>query len=84
MFKYPVEVRERATRMVLERLGDYRSVNAAVTDLRGKLNVGVETLRKEVRDLREANEILHASAGFSGNLDFGTACNSSSLRLKTT
>lgn len=44
--KYPAEVRERSTRMVLERLADYPSVWAACKDLGAKLDVGPETLRK--------------------------------------
>ena len=44
--KCPAEVRERATRMVLDRLTDYPSTWAACQDLGAKLNVGAETLRK--------------------------------------
>lgn len=44
--KYPVEVRDRATRMAMERLDDYSSVWAAAQALAPKLNVGVETLRR--------------------------------------
>ena len=47
--KYPLEVRERATRMALDRLPDYPSPWAACRDLGEKLNVGPETLRKWVR-----------------------------------
>jgi transposase len=47
--KYPLEVRERATRMALDRLPDYQSPWAACRDLGEKLNVGPETLRKWVR-----------------------------------
>jgi transposase len=47
--KYPLEVRERATRMALDRLTDYPSPWAACRDLGEKLNVGPETLRKWVR-----------------------------------
>src|SRR3954469_1642774 len=94
--RYPAEQRERATRMALERLGEYRSAWHAAQALGPKLGVGAETLRKwilqaqadagqrqgptsqeieeirrlkaEVRDLREANEILKAaSIFFAGN-----------------
>jgi transposase len=44
--KYPAEVRERAVRMTLDRLKDYPSLWATVSDLAPKLNVGTETLRK--------------------------------------
>lgn len=46
--KFPVEVRDRAVRMTLDRLSEYPSVFAACTALAPKLNVGVETLRKWV------------------------------------
>lgn len=96
--KFPPEVRDRAVRMTLDRLGDYESVSAAAKALAPKLNVGVETLRKwvvqaqidagtkvgpssaeleeiktlkrEVRDLKEANSILRsASIFFARELD---------------
>lgn len=43
--KYPSEQRERATRMVLERIDDYPSVWAATQALGPKLGIGAETLR---------------------------------------
>ncbi|WP_431711863.1 transposase [Glutamicibacter uratoxydans] len=90
--KYPAEVRERAVRMVLERLSEYPSVYAACKAVAPKLDVGPESLRRwvvqaqvdsgvkdgpttdelkelkalraEVRDLKEANEILKAASIF--------------------
>ena len=90
--RYPLEQRERAIRMVLDRLDDYPSVWAAAQVLGPKLGVGPETLRvwvtqaqvdqgvrsgptseelaeirslkAEVRDLKEANEILKAASIF--------------------
>jgi transposase-like protein len=90
--RYPAEQRERATRMVLDRLEEYGSVWAAARALGPKLGVGPESLRKwalqaqvdqgqrsgptseelaeiktlraEVRDLKEANEILQAASIF--------------------
>jgi transposase len=90
--QYPVEQRERATKMVLDRLGEYPSVWAAVHALAPKLGVGVETLRRwvvqaqvdqgvragprsedlaeikqlraEVKDLKEANDILRSTSIF--------------------
>lgn len=43
---YPVEQRERAVRMVLDHLGEYRSVYAACRAIRPKVGVGVESLRR--------------------------------------
>jgi transposase len=90
--QYPSEVRERAVRMVLDRLDGYPSVWAARQDLGPKLDVGPESLRKwvvraqtdagqwsgpasaelgeirrlkrEVTDLKEANEILRSASIF--------------------
>jgi len=96
--RYPNDQRERAVRMVMDRLGEYPSPWAAAQALGPKLGVGAETLRKwilqaqvdggvrsgptsqelaeirrlrsEVRDLKEANEILKAaSIFFAGELD---------------
>ncbi len=89
---YPVEQRERAVKMVLDHLGEYRSVYAACVAIGPKVGVGVESLRRwvlqaqtdqeqrpgvssaeaqrikdlerEVRDLKEANEILKAASIF--------------------
>ena len=46
--KYPPEVRDRAVRMALDRLGEYESVSKAAKALAPKLNVGTETLRRWV------------------------------------
>ncbi len=47
---YPLEVRERAVRMVAEVQGDYPSQWAAITAVASKLGIGSsETLRKWVR-----------------------------------
>lgn len=95
---YPVEQRERAVKMVLDHLDEYRSVYAACVAIGPKVGVGVESLRRwvlqaqvddsgrpgittaeqrrirdlegEVRDLKEANEILKAaSICFARELD---------------
>lgn len=44
--RYPADLRVRATRMALERLGEYASPWAAAQALGPKLGVGAETLRK--------------------------------------
>jgi transposase len=45
---YPVEQRERAVKMVLDHLGEYRSVYVAAQAIGPKVGVGPETLRKWV------------------------------------
>ena len=48
--KYPVELRERAVRMVAEIRPDYRSQWAAICQVTGKLGIGTpETLRTWIR-----------------------------------
>src|SRR5215813_11762445 len=46
---FPVEVRERAVRMVLEAEGDYESQWAAIVSISAKFGMTAETLRKWVR-----------------------------------
>jgi transposase-like protein len=46
--RYPVEQRERATRMALDRVEEYGSAWAVAQALGPKLGVGPETLRKWV------------------------------------
>ena len=97
--QYPLELRERAVRMVAEVTPDYPSQWAAINAVAQKLGIGTaETLRKwvrraeiddgtrpgltsaehgeikrlkrEVAELRRANEILKAaSAFFAAELD---------------
>jgi transposase-like protein len=96
--RYPAEQRERALRMALDRLSEYKTPYACAQALGPKLGVGAETLRKwivqaqvdtgdrqgpssaeleeirqlkaEVRDLRDANEVLKAATVFfAGELD---------------
>jgi transposase len=45
---YPVEQRERAVKMVLDHLDEYRSVYAACQAIGPKVGVGVESLRRWV------------------------------------
>ena len=47
--RYPVEVRERAVRLVVEHRGEYESEWAAIGSIAEKFGVGRETLRKWVR-----------------------------------
>ncbi|WP_141810543.1 IS3 family transposase [Nocardia bhagyanarayanae] len=90
--RYPIEQRERAVKMVLDRIDGYPSAYAACQALAPKLGIHAETLRvwvkqaqvdtgkasgvtsaeqarikeleREVRDLKEANEILKAASNF--------------------
>jgi transposase-like protein len=45
---YPVEQRERAVKMVLDHLDEYRSVYAACQTIGPKVGVGAESLRRWV------------------------------------
>ena len=45
---YPVEQRERAVRMVLDHLSEYRSVYAACAAIGPKVGVGKDSLRRWV------------------------------------
>ena len=47
--RYPVEVRERAVRLVVEHASEYRSQWAAITSIATKCGMTAETLRKWVR-----------------------------------
>jgi len=90
--RYPVEVRERAVRLLREHEGEYPSQWAAITSIAAKCGMTPETLRKwvrsaevdtgkrpgltteerqrlqtlerENRELRRANEILKAASAF--------------------
>jgi transposase-like protein len=47
--RYPLEVRERATRMVFEHQGEHDSQWAAICSIAGKFGMTPETLRRWVR-----------------------------------
>jgi transposase len=49
--RYPVEVRERAVRLVMEHRGEYESEWAAITSIAQKCGMTAETLRKWVRQI---------------------------------
>ncbi len=47
--RYPVEVRERSVRLVMEHRGEYQTEWAAITSIAQKCGMTAETLRKWVR-----------------------------------
>jgi transposase len=47
--QYPSEVRERAVRLVMETRDQYKTEYEAIRSIGAKLDVGVESLRKWVR-----------------------------------
>jgi transposase len=47
--RYPLEVRQRAMRLVLEHRGDYETEWAAICSIAGKIGCSAETLRGWVR-----------------------------------
>lgn len=47
--RYPVEVRERAVRLVLEHRDEYETKWAAISSIAGKIGCSAETLRGWVR-----------------------------------
>jgi transposase len=47
--RYPVEIRERAVRLVLEHQGEHSSQWAAISSIATKCGMTPETLRKWVR-----------------------------------
>jgi transposase len=49
--RYPVEVRERAVRLVMEHRGEYQTEWAAITSIAQKCGMTAETLRKWVRQV---------------------------------
>jgi hypothetical protein len=57
--RYPVEQRERAVKMVLDHLDEYRSVYAACQAIGPKAGVGAESLRRLVLGLGLSAGIFH-------------------------
>ena len=47
--KYPVELRERAVRLVRENRNQYSSEWVAITSITAKCGMSAETLRKRIR-----------------------------------
>jgi len=67
--KYSPEMRERALRMLDEAKPDHPNLMTAVRHVAGLLGMSAETLRvwhrrREVAELRRANEILKAASVF--------------------
>ena len=76
--RYPPEIKERAVRMVFQLRREDPADQSVLARVARQLDVGLESLRvwvkqaelselrKEVRELRQANEILRAAAAFFG------------------
>ena len=74
---YPLEVRERAVRLVLEHQEDYHSQWAALTSIAGKFGCTAETWRMEYNQYRPHSSLndLTLDAFYqhhqkAGNLEF--------------
>jgi transposase-like protein len=70
--RYPVEQRERAVKMVLDDLDEYRSVYAACVAIRPKVGVGVESLRRWVLQAR-VDGAQRAQSYWEAGIDCGAA-----------
>ena len=69
--RYAPEVRTRAVRMVFEHQGSYETQAAAIAAISPKIGCIPQTLRdrikaleREVRELRQANEILRKASAY--------------------
>jgi transposase-like protein len=62
--RYPPEQRERAVRMVLDHLDEYRSVYSACQVIGPKLGIGAESLRNWTKQAQiDANQVPGATSG---------------------
>lgn len=61
--RYPPEQRERAVRMVLDHLDEYRSVDSACQVIGPKLGIGAEPLRNWTKQAQiDANQVPGATS----------------------
>ena len=58
------EVKERAVRLVREHQGEHESQWAAICSVAAKIGCTAETLRRWVRELRQANETLRKASAY--------------------
>ena len=61
---YPVEQRERAVKMVLDHLQEYRSVSAACQSIGPNVGVGTESLRRWVLQAQVEAAQRHGVTGY--------------------
>jgi transposase-like protein len=62
--RFSREVRERAVRLVFEHRGEYASEWEAMGSIASKIGCTAETLQRENRELRRANEILKKASAY--------------------
>jgi len=66
---YPVEQRERAVKMVLDHLQEYRSVSAACQSIGPNVGVGTESLRRWVLQARSKPPSGPVSHGIASRIE---------------
>jgi transposase-like protein len=66
---YPVEQRERAVKMVLDHLQEYRSVSAASQSIGPNLGAGTESLRRWVLQARSMPRSGPVSQGIARRIE---------------
>jgi transposase-like protein len=66
---YPVEQRERAVKMVLDHLQEYRSVYVACQSIGPKVGVGTESLRRWVLQARSTPRSGPVSHGIASRIE---------------
>ena len=66
---YPVEVREKAVRLVLEHRGDYASEYEAIRTIAERMSLKTETVRVWVRKAEAAGDGTHAASASEAEIE---------------